>query len=252
MITEVIPGLWKYLGCGPVLTVQCTTVLGVTPVRCSTTELLSVSCLPDATTTLSSSPAKSGPRDSEFDSSPPAKPCLLLLPLPCPEERRQTGLTACSQLTHIMTSYKPNSVKDNKDKCCRSGQGLRALSVLTRGERNRLDRQHRKGKTFVAVVRAAVIWPMRCRDRGHVTLTNDVLAPCPDIAPALTLSRPARLSCLHYRTDDRTVRPYADTIIPQESSALRTHSAIVSNHATQNVTERIFLKVKLLQSLEHV
>ena len=156
-------------------------------------------------------------------------------------------------LTHIMTSYKPNSVKDNKDKCCRSGQGLRALSVLTRGERNRLDRQHRKGKTFVAVVRAAVIWPMRCRDRGHVTLTNDVLAPCPDIAPALTLSRPARLSsCLHYRTDDRTVRPYADTIIPQESSALRTHSAIVSNHATQNVTERIFLKVKLLQSLEHV
>ena len=188
---------------------------------------------------------------TKFDSSPPAKPCLL--PLPCSEERRQTGLTACSQLTHIMTSYKPNSVKDNKDKCCRSGQGLRALSVLTRGERNRLDRQHRKGKTFVAVVRAAVIWPMRCRDRGHVTLTNDVLAPCPDIAPALTLSRPARLSsCLHYRTDDRTVRPYADTIIPQESSALRTHSAIVSNHATQNVTERIFLKVKLLQSLEHV
>ena len=35
MITEVIPELWKYLGCGPVLTVQCT-VLGVTPVRCST------------------------------------------------------------------------------------------------------------------------------------------------------------------------------------------------------------------------
>ena len=150
-------------------------------------------------------------------------------------------------------TYKPNSVKDNKDKCCRPGQGLRALSVLTRGERNRLDRQHRKGKTFVAVVRAAVIWPMRCRDRGHVTLTNDVLAPCPDIAPSpRTTDTVSARSPLHYRTDDRTVRPYADTIIPQESSALRTHSAIVSNHATQNVTERIFLKIELLQSLEHV
>ena len=113
--TEVIPELWKYLGCGPVLTVQCTTVLGVTPVRCSTTELLSVSCLPDATTTLSYSPApaKSGPRDSEFDSSPPAKPCLL--PLPCLEERRQTGLTACSQLTHIMTKL--------QTKLCEGQQG---------------------------------------------------------------------------------------------------------------------------------
>ena len=119
-------------------------------------------------------------------------------------------------LTHIMTSYKPNSVKDNKDKCCRSGQGLRALSVLTRGERNRLDRQHRKGKTFVAVVRAAVIYPMRCRDRGHVTLTNDVLAPCPDIAPHWHCLGP--LASPPVSTIGRTIGPWGLT---QTQSFLR-------------------------------
>ena len=79
---------------------------------------------------------------------------------------------------------------------------------------------------------------MRRRAWGHVTLTNDVLAPCPDIAPSpRTTDTVSARSPLHYRTDDRTVRPYADTIIPQESSALPRHTlVIVTNHAIKNVT----------------
>ena len=125
------------------------------------TRLVSVSCLPclpDATTTLSSpipqaqaaARAKSGPRDQSLTVLHASPPCVCCCP----------ALATAS--SHMMT-YKPNSVKDNKDRCCRPGLEVRALSVLTRGERNFIDRQHRKGKTFVAVVRAAGIWPMTAR-----------------------------------------------------------------------------------------
>ena len=131
------------------------------------TRLVSVSCLPclpDATTTLSSpipqaqaaARAKSGPRDQS----------LTVLHASPRVSAAASALATALPHSHIMT-YKPNSVKDNKDRCCRPGLGERALSVLTRGERNFIDRQHRKGKTFVAVVRAAGIRPIA--DRYMVT-----------------------------------------------------------------------------------
>ena len=163
MIAAVIPTCWKYLGSG---LVNCSDSSGWVwlSVWCSPTRFCPVChvCLLATNPLLFPRPSSQGQVRATWQSltvlhKPGRVCCCCCLAL----ARRGAGDTVITA-SHIMT-YKPNSVKDNKDKCCRLDQAMRTLSVLTCGERNFIDRQHRKGKTFVAVVRAAGLWPMGWR-----------------------------------------------------------------------------------------